>query len=170
MQVQYPGRLYVAIPEFRFSISLPSDIPLANTKATLDKALKELINLGMSPKAPVFLVGHSIGGFYINLTQGWAVQGCANQYPDQYQGLILLGAAIERNNELTMAVDILTIVGEYDRPMRAAEARMKSLPGNPIVVLSGLGHIAYTNYSALPFNVMNDIQPKVCIFVTIGYR
>jgi pimeloyl-ACP methyl ester carboxylesterase len=105
IQAQFPGRLFVGIPEFTFDLSLPPQLPIVSPKVKVDETLALLRGLGLKNGSSVFLAGHSIGG--------WAVQTFAREYPAEYKAIVLMGATIERGNEATFPVDVLTISGEY---------------------------------------------------------
>lgn len=152
IQAQFPGRLFVGIPQFSYDLSLPPTLPIVSPKIKVDETMALVRSAGFS-NGSIFLAGHSIGG--------WAVQTFAQTYPTEYKAIILLGATLQRGSESSFPIDVLTISGEFDRPMRSAEVYYKSKPGNPVVVPRYLTHMAYSNYSYMPSNVQNDFQPKV---------
>lgn len=155
IQSQFPGRIYVGIPQFKFDLSLPPQVPIVSPKDQYDETMTLLKKSGFT-SGPIFLAGHSIGG--------WAVQTFGKTYPTLFNAIILFGATIEQGSEKTFPLDVLTISGEYDKPMRTAESSFLSKVSNIVIVPASLTHMAYSNYEYLPSNTLGDFQAKVSFY------
>ncbi len=122
LQTKYPG-LWVAMTEFTFSTPNPIQI-----NDQINKALEQLKNSGLNytKETPLFFVGHSLGGVFL---QDYVLSK-VNQdaLPVRVAGLVLEGSYIVRKNydlvKNAAVPALLTISGELDglnRISRVAE-------------------------------------------------
>ena len=171
LQSKFPGKLWLAIPEF--DQSSPKLDQMTNQ---LNLAFENLKQAGcnLNKNMPFFFVGHSLGG--IILQEYILDANNRNSLPVKVAGIILEGSYVERKNRDKLTdpnlPNILTIGGELDgvnRITRMTEAYYFDMK-NPrftnfeiiTLIVEGMNHYQFAGEGQPPFLVkQNDIQAEI---------
>jgi hypothetical protein len=169
LQSKFPGKLWLAIPEF--DQSSPKLDQMTNQ---LNLAFENLKQSGCNLNMPFFFVGHSSGG--IILQEYILDANNRNSLPVKVAGIILEGSYVERKNRDKLTdpnlPNILTIGGELDgvnRITRMTEAYYFDMK-NPrftnfeiiTLIVEGMNHYQFAGEGQPPFLVkQNDIQAEI---------
>ena len=167
LQSKFPGKLWIAIPDFPLSVPEPLQIS-QEIQASFDSLTKSGCKLNKN--MPFFLGGHSLGGIIV---QDYILNNdTINKLPVKFSGLILEGAYVERknrDNSIKLDSNILTLGGELDglnRITRMTESfyfNKKENNNKQITLLvKGMNHYQFAGEGEPPFLVkQNDIKAEI---------
>lgn len=156
---------WVGIPEFLGDVAEPLVVA-----AGVNRILKALDGAGLPAAAPLFIMGHSLGGVSLQLY----VSGNPNKFVAQ----ILLGAYILRTqlSNGTVATPTLTVGAELDglsRVTRIAESYFHQIVAPkgyfehnasldyPVTVILGMSHMQFASGTPPSLVKAKDLQPEI---------